>query len=250
MLVLSFSTASAAAFSVPGRLTPRARSHISGLLVESMPASFRKLSWIAIFSWLMLAAVDAGRSSARAEAPAPAAEQDAAARSAFEAGRAAYGRGAFAEALAHFEQAHALSPKPELLYNIGRAADSDGQNARAISAYAAYLDAYPNSENRDYVRARLEKVRAQEKLRTAELTKAESTLAAPTIPTPAHEPPPAPAREARDDHAARPVWKRTWFWIAVGAVVAGGATAGALAARRSDPQRAPADWYILTPRAQ
>jgi tetratricopeptide (TPR) repeat protein len=100
------------------------------------------------------------------------------ARAAFEQGRAAYERGAFGEALAHFERAQALSPRAELLYNIARSADSDGQTARAMSAYSAYLEAYPTAQNRAFVKARLEKVRALEQEREA------SRALQPATPTP------------------------------------------------------------------
>lgn len=88
------------------------------------------------------------------------AEVDARARATFEAGRHAYDQGAFAEALRHYETAYLLSKRPELLFNIGRAADSNGQVERAESAYAAYLEVLPSAENRKFVEARLEVLRA------------------------------------------------------------------------------------------
>jgi tetratricopeptide (TPR) repeat protein len=97
--------------------------------------------------------MDAGVSFADAS---PEAER--AARVAFEDGRDAYNQGEFAAALVLFERAHALSPKSELLYNIGRAADSDGQNERAIGAYSAYLEAFPQSENREFVISGIDKL--------------------------------------------------------------------------------------------
>jgi tetratricopeptide (TPR) repeat protein len=95
-----------------------------------------------------------------AEVPTAEPSSDAAARSAFETGRDAYERGDFPEALRHFERAHELSKRTELFFNIGRAADADGQTARAISAYTAYLEALPNADNREFVRARLVRLRA------------------------------------------------------------------------------------------
>ena len=79
---------------------------------------------------LALAGVCANPASAQ---PAPIAAQspdDADARRAFEAGRDAYDHGAFAEALTHYERAYVLSHRPGLLFNIARAADSDGRADR------------------------------------------------------------------------------------------------------------------------
>jgi hypothetical protein len=99
------------------------------------------------------------------EAPptAPSAD-DTDARRAFEAGRDAYGHGAFREALAHFEHAYELSKRPALLFNIARAADADGQALRARTAYEAYLAAFPAAENTDFVLARIAKMREIEAL--------------------------------------------------------------------------------------
>lgn len=87
------------------------------------------------------------------------AEIDARARAEFEAGRGAYDQGAFAEALRRYEAAYALSQRPALLFNIGRAADSNGELERAESAYLAFLQAVPEAENRKFVEARLEVLR-------------------------------------------------------------------------------------------
>lgn len=202
---------------------------------------------------LLVATLGPPTSSARAEASTNPAHADSAARSAFEAGRQAYDRGAFEEALAHFEQAHALSPRAELLYNIGRAADSDGQSARAIAAYSSYLDAFPNAENRDFVRARLEKMRALEGLRSSSPRQA-SPLPTVAAAMSAETGVPAATKlnfgsiPVREDEPTRPFWKRVWFWSVVGAVVVGGVTAGVIgAARHRDPRRAAADAYVVTP---
>jgi len=82
-------------------------------------------------------------------------------RSAFEAGRAAFERGQFTEALALFEHAHRLTGKPELLFNIGRAAEEEGYTSRASEAYEQYLVALPEAPNRGFVEVRLQKLRAR-----------------------------------------------------------------------------------------
>jgi hypothetical protein len=112
------------------------------------------------WSWpcFVLLTLFAAGNGAAAQAPAPP-EKDAAARRAFETGREAYDRGRFAEALSSFERAYALSSKPILLFNIGRAAEAELQTERAISAYEAYLAALHDAENREFVEARLTKLR-------------------------------------------------------------------------------------------
>jgi len=182
----------------------------------------------------------------------PPSDADAEARRAFEAGRQAYDSGDFADALARFEQAHRLSPRPELLYNIGRAADSDGQFGRATAAYAAYLEAFPLSPNRAFVEARLEKTRALERMSTVSAAPAGSASVLPPVTEPPAAPvsvlATAPGQPARSDavETARPVWRRAWFWTAIGAVVAGGVTAAVVATRDDDPARAEADVYAMT----
>jgi tetratricopeptide (TPR) repeat protein len=217
----------------------------------SMGVLLRKRRLFVALVGMALAVPGMAAQPVHAEDRSSASDPDAAARSAFEAGRQAYDHGAFGEAVTLFERAHALSPKPELLFNIGRAADADGQSAHAISLYSAYLDAFPAAENRDFVLARLEKMRALESLRSAS---AAPVAPLPTVAAamPAETPEPVTtnfvAAKERDDDPPRPFWKRLWFWSVVGAVAVGGVTAGVIAAtRQHDPERAAADSYVVTP---
>jgi tetratricopeptide (TPR) repeat protein len=194
-------------------------------------------------------------SVARADAPTPEG------RAAFEAGRDAYEAGRFEEALVQYERAYALSPHPNLLYNIARAADSDGQTERAIQAYEAFLSSKPNAENGDFARARLAKLRASQPPAAAPVSPpAPAPVAAPGIAR-VQAPAPGPQRalqaapssiavqplQQRDD-TARPLYKNPWLWTAVGVVVVGGVVAGAVLATRDDgPSRANADIYVMTP---
>jgi tetratricopeptide (TPR) repeat protein len=215
--------------------------------VLSMVVSRTSLSFVLCFLMSVLWQTAAARNVVRAQANAASDDADVRARRAFEAGRDAYDHGSFTAALAHFEQAYTLRPSPELLYNVGRAADSDGQPSRAIAAYSAYLEAYPSAENRDFVHARLDKMRALERTKAALPTVAQST---PSEPGLAVAPNAAALARRRDDEPARPVWKRAWFWTTAGVLVAGGVLAGVLAARPADPQRATADEYVVVPGAR
>jgi len=162
----------------------------------------------------------------------PAGSSDPAARAAFEAGRLAYDHGRFADALSQFELAFELSHHPKLLFNVARAAESDGRSERALTAYTAYLQALPDADNRDFVEARMQRLRAAEG--------GSETQAAPTVPSPretaaldqAGHGRAASAATPRDNGAtARPLYKRAWFWTVVVVAVAGAVIAPLLVAR-------------------
>jgi tetratricopeptide (TPR) repeat protein len=97
----------------------------------------------------------------RADGQDSASDADTAARTAFEAGRHAYDRGRFDEALALYEHSYALTHRPKMLFNIGRAAEADDQVPRAIEAYEAYLATDQGAENREFVLGRLRVLRGR-----------------------------------------------------------------------------------------
>lgn len=82
-------------------------------------------------------------------------ERDEEARVLFQAGEAAYGDGRYKLALERFEAAHAMSPRPELLFNIASTADRLRKEELAIEAYESYLEALPEASNASEVRSRL-----------------------------------------------------------------------------------------------
>ncbi|MGE0784386.1 MAG: tol-pal system YbgF family protein [Sandaracinaceae bacterium] len=91
--------------------------------------------------------------------------EDEEARSLFDAGRIALSQGRFDEALDRFERAYELSPRVEMLYNVGLAADRAGHIVRAIEAFEAYLARTPDPDQRAQIEAR---VRVLRTLRTDE----------------------------------------------------------------------------------
>lgn len=93
--------------------------------------------------------------AAHAQATEVRASDDAEARSLFEAGAEAFSNGRFERALEYFERSYELSHRPELLFNIGTAADRLRLDARALAAFEAYLEAAPDAENAAMVRARI-----------------------------------------------------------------------------------------------
>jgi tetratricopeptide (TPR) repeat protein len=192
---------------------------------------------------LWLSAVPSAQAQSGVEA------SEAQARRSFEAGRDAYDRGRFEQALRHFEYAYALSHHPELLFNIARAAEAEDRRERAVEAYESYLRALPQADNREFVEARLERLRAPVAAReparearhetvagvpsasqTAALSLQQASPSA--LPRDASEPPP------------RSVWKRAWLWSVLGVAAAGAVTAALLLSRPGEPQRAAADEHI------
>lgn len=98
--------------------------------------------------------------STRAEAQSSEAD-DALARERYQAGVVAFDAGSYEAALDLFRGAYELSPRPQLLYNIGTTADRLRRNAEAVEAFEAYLEQAPNATNAESVRRRLEVLREE-----------------------------------------------------------------------------------------
>ena len=122
---------------------------------------------------------------------------DAVAKGLFQAGAAAFDAGQFEEALQHFQEAYARSPRPKLLYNIGQAADRLRKDDIALDAFRRYLAEVPDDPSRDQIAARvrvLEQAVAERDAKAAE----EAAAAEQAEPTPAQ---PAPATAAKREPA-------------------------------------------------
>ena len=128
--------------------------------------------------------------------------EDQEARQEFEAGREAFNAGRHESALAHFRRAYELSRRPQLLYNIGVAADRLRRDAEALEAFEQYLAQIPDAENRGDVDARITVLRRQ--------------IAAAETGEPARGDDPAPV--PTDEGGGTPLFT----WVALGAAVAAG----------------------------
>lgn len=128
----------------------------------------------------------------------PSRPDDAAAQRAFEAGRQAYQDGRYEDALSDFRSAYELSLRPELLYNVGLAADRLRRDGDAIDAFQRYLDAMPGAANRAEVEARLHALREAQATATRP---PESVLVIAPLAPPSREP---------------PVYEQWWLWTLVG----------------------------------
>ena len=83
------------------------------------------------------------------------AKTDKKARELFEKGRAAWDEGRFREAWEYWHHSYRLSRKPELLYNVGQAADRLRMDREALEAFRLYLEKNPNASNRKEVENRI-----------------------------------------------------------------------------------------------
>lgn len=155
------------------------------------------------------------------------------ARAFFVRGEAAFNAEHYREALAEFEAGYATVPRPGFLINMGHAQRKLGEPHKARALYQKFLQVEPTSPLREDVLAMI-----------AELDGAlalEDRAVAPEAPAPAPAPPvaaplaleaPAP-RETPSEAAvsqdvgparatsATPIYGRSWFWVAAGAVAAG-----------------------------
>lgn len=193
-------------------------------------------------TWLGVVLVWLGLTGSAYAQGAPPAATDEVARNLFEAGRAAYDGGNYEDALSFFEQAYARAPRPQLLYNIGQAADRLRNDPKALASFKAYIAALPNAPNRveveNRIRALERNLQAPSVATPPTATTATPAPAAPVAPTPspAAEPmAPTPQQTAAAAPSPDPlqtpvprasdnggVTSKWWFWTAIGAVVVGG----------------------------
>lgn len=85
----------------------------------------------------------------------PSAEDDQRARELFVQGRDAYDDGDYRGAWDYFHQAYVLSRRPQLLYNVGQAADRLRLDKEALEAFRLYLKKLPDADNRREVENRI-----------------------------------------------------------------------------------------------
>src|SRR5262245_12901999 len=170
------------------------------------------------------------------------------ARTLYEKGRAYFQIGEYQKALEAFKAAHVEKADPAFLYNIAECHRQLGDSASALAFYRRFLRLAPADNP----------LRAEAEGRIAELEAAKppAPQATPATGTPATAGPvtpiPAPAgtvdatplrpggspsapeatlvqtrpADAGGSEAqARPIYRKAWFWIAVGAVLLGGAVA-------------------------
>lgn len=109
--------------------------------------------WIALVCLSGLVAVSPAAGQDSSDGLAEARQQEA--RALFQAAQVAYDAGRFEAALERFTEAYTLSHRPQLLYNIGLAAERLARRSEALAAYETYLQQHPSASNRDEVAGRI-----------------------------------------------------------------------------------------------
>jgi hypothetical protein len=103
--------------------------------------------------------------------------KDQEARELFEKGRAAYEDGNYRDAWDYFRQAFLLSKRPELLYNVGQAADRLRMDREAVDAFKLYVKRRPDADNRREVENRIRALQEQLGEDPADAVEASETVA-------------------------------------------------------------------------
>jgi tetratricopeptide (TPR) repeat protein len=187
--------------------------------------------------------------SAPARAEDHAADREA--RAQFQRAESSFNLGKFEEALAAYEAAYKAKPLSGFLFNIAQCQRNLGHHERALFFYRRYLALEPESPNRALVEGLIGE--EEKKMAATEPPSPTAPAADPAVtppappaaapsPTPAapaavSPPPPdlnAPAPSATSSpmmiadaprmtpvETSPPIYRRWWFWTAVGAVVAG-----------------------------
>ena len=163
------------------------------------------------------------------------------ARVLFDLGRTAFNEGRNRDALQYFQRSHALSRRPQLLYNIGQVADRLREDELALESFEKYLEGVPDAKNRPAVESRIvalrEAIERYEKSRApAPAPPPEPSAEAPVVAPTAREvaeqqpvatdTPPAQTAPTDDDGSILTEW---WFWTAVAVVAAGTVTVALVA---------------------
>jgi tetratricopeptide (TPR) repeat protein len=154
-------------------------------------------------------------------------------------GNAAYRKGDYRRALEHYQASYELSQFPLTLFNMAQCRRRLGERERAIDLYTRYLVAERDPVQRARVQRLLDDLHELKRRERAAAPPVLST--APVAPQPAAPPPVvavlpvvAPPAATEVEGGVRPWYRRWYVWAAIGVVVAGGVTAGAVLGARGD----------------
>ncbi len=146
----------------------------------------------------------------------------------------------FDDALAEFQAAFAAFPSPKLHFNIGQCQRALGHLSEALAEFRRFLDEardVPPDLRREAERYISELKAAEDSPLPATATTTTAPLPVPAVSLAAPAPPPLipPASTPAEPDAPRPIYKRWWFWTAVGVAAAGAAVGVVLLTRPRDP---------------
>jgi hypothetical protein len=138
----------------------------------------------------------------------PLTESEQRARAEFERAQRAYDLGRFEEAIVHYSRAYEAMALPAFLFNIAQCHRLLGEYAQAAFFYRRYLDLAGNPPNAALARELLSEMeqRQSERERLERETGARVRAA---------------LQKPRPEDLQEPIFRRWWFWAAVGGVVAG-----------------------------
>lgn len=223
-------------------------TQVTALPCVTLLLSLRHRTFTRRLAWLALCLACGISFQVVAQAPAagtPAVTRTAAeeqARAHYRTGSIAFSAGRFADALTEFQKSHALSQRPELIYNIAVAFDRLRRDREALDAFEEYLRLVPDAPQRAEVEGRVALLReALQSHAQLAATSATTTPAPDRAPTDSasHTPtgvttstnvtseaaaPQAPRAQA-DEPTAHP---NVGQWLALGSAAATAVTGGVL----------------------
>ena len=189
------------------------------------------------FTYLVASFLWVGATGPASVLAAPGAPQETA-RAHHEQGRVSVANGRYEAAIAEYRRAYELKADPSFLYDIAEAYRGLGVPDRAVFFYRRYLSTHTNPPNRPEVESQIAqldpeaaagKPRGRRWPRRSRRCQRRRALAmAPWRPWSR-----SPAVHSISDQE-RSVVGRWWFWTAVGALAAAGATVAILAATRDN----------------
>jgi hypothetical protein len=139
----------------------------------------------------------------------PPTEAELRARAEFERAQRAYDLGRFEDAIVHYSRAYEAMALPPFLFNIAQCHRLLGDHAQAAFFYRRYLDLAGNPPNAPLTRELLSEME-QRQAKHERLEREAGARVRASLMTQLQHP---------DD--LQPVYKRWWFWAAVGVVTAG-----------------------------
>jgi hypothetical protein len=164
-------------------------------------------------------------------------------------GQELYAQKKFLDAAREFEAGYAVAPRPLFLMNIGHAYRRANELAKAKNAYEALLRLQPDLPQRKEVEAYIKAI--DDALQAAEMATLDQGARpappppSPVTPPPATSPPVAvappptvpvyveardtPPESAAEGHSS--IFRKPWFWVITGAVVAGAVATGVIVSR-------------------
>jgi tetratricopeptide (TPR) repeat protein len=175
------------------------------------------------------------------------------ARSHYEQAVSHYNLDEFAPALAEFREAYRLKPDPSFLFNIAQCHRRLGENEAALDFYRKYLRSLPDAPNRADVERTIAELRARPAAPDGApaagpaLPPAGTAPQAAEVPAPAPVAPPATTSPEAEGIASvslpapvpvplehTPLYRRWWFWTALGAMAVGAVIASVALSSSSD----------------